>query len=244
MAVVIAADADFDSVSLGVTLATDCASFAERHQLSLVGRQRHGVHALGRRRRRWRHCGARVRVHGRQRRMAQGGLRDAAAWRPVSRPSTKSVVSCWLLLACKGFTMRLSLSCLSLCAGSKLFRSETVCPPTTVKFERGCYHFEPVVYTRTFKESREHCRLIGWYTAHNHSLTLVTKNAGKIKVKQMHSCSLHLIAANWIFIISRLLIVFYFWLYSWTFISLVNKQQQALRFVPWSYIIKKKNHGR
>lgn len=205
MAVVIAADADFDSVSLGVTLATDCASLAERHQLSLVGRQRHGVHALGRRRRRWRHCGARVRVHGRQRRVAQGGLRDAAAWGPVSRSSTKSVVSCWLLLVCKGFTMWPTPSCLSHCAGSKLFRSETACPPTTVKFERGCYHFEPVVYKRTFKESREHCRLIGWYTAHDH----ITACQEKCRKKKMHSCSLHLITAHWVFITSRLLIIFH-----------------------------------
>lgn len=139
--------------------------FAERHQLSLVGRQRHGVHALGRRRGRWRHCGARVRVHGRQRRMAQGGLRDAAAWGPVSRPSTKSVVVvAGHRCGAKGSQCDWPPSCPSHCAGSKLFRSETVCPPTTVKFERGCYHFEPVVYKRTFKESREHCRLIGWYT--------------------------------------------------------------------------------
>lgn len=87
--------------------------------------------------------------------------RCATALNQVSRLSLVTV-------AMQRFAMWLTLSCPPRSAGSKPFRSETVCPPTTVKFERGCYHFEPVVYKRTFKESREHCRLIGWYTARSH----------------------------------------------------------------------------
>lgn len=64
---------------------------AGRHQLSLVGWQRHGVHTLGRSGRWRRRCRESVRVHGRQRRVAEGGLRDAAAGGSVSRSSTKSV---------------------------------------------------------------------------------------------------------------------------------------------------------
>ncbi|XP_068174457.1 secretory phospholipase A2 receptor isoform X2 [Antennarius striatus] len=42
---------------------------------------------------------------------------------------------------------------------SKPFISyEVVCPSTWVKFEQGCYNFEPVVQKLTFEESREHCR--------------------------------------------------------------------------------------
>ncbi|XP_075903763.1 secretory phospholipase A2 receptor isoform X2 [Nelusetta ayraudi] len=76
----------------------------------------------------------------------------------------------------------------ALCHGpqpsSKLFRSETVCPPTTVKFERGCYHFEPVVYKRTFKESREHCRLIGNTTD---ILTVDTEKENRFVLEQLWS---------------------------------------------------------
>ncbi|XP_037549025.1 secretory phospholipase A2 receptor [Nematolebias whitei] len=32
------------------------------------------------------------------------------------------------------------------------------CPSTWVKFERGCYNFEPVVEKLTFEESRQHCK--------------------------------------------------------------------------------------
>uniref|UniRef100_A0A667XUF8 Phospholipase A2 receptor 1 n=1 Tax=Myripristis murdjan TaxID=586833 RepID=A0A667XUF8_9TELE len=35
---------------------------------------------------------------------------------------------------------------------------EVVCPSTWVKFENGCYNFEPVVQRLTLEEAREHCR--------------------------------------------------------------------------------------
>lgn len=150
----------------------------EWHQLSVDRWQRHGVHTLGRSRRRWRLCGGRVCVHGRERWLAEGWLWNSATRSPVSRSPTKSVLLHWNLKIWALDTASLQLfrlhimcenthhffafsSALSL-TGSKPFVSyEFVCPSTWVKFGHGCYNFESVVQKLTFEEAREHCRQKG-----------------------------------------------------------------------------------
>lgn len=149
----------------------------ERHQLSVVGWQWHGVHALGRSRWRWRLWDRRVRVHGREWRLAASWLWNSAARSPVpcspKSLQAKSVLLQWksvhptlhlfsfwfLLFTAECVKLPISrLLLLSLAGNKPLTTNVMACPSTWVKFGHGCYSFESVAEKRSFEKSREHCR--------------------------------------------------------------------------------------